>query len=392
VGNMNKRVLVVGGGIAGLTAAWELSKFNIDVILVEKTCFLGGHAIQFCCKATDECLTCGACSAEDMLQNVVNEPGIQVHLATEIKQITKNDSYSVSLEKSALPDNQDGKGILKAFSKNNLPFYVVTDKNACSNIPEGAVEFNELGFEGTIDVDAVILASGFQAFDAGQKGTYGYGKFKNIVTGLDLERIKRENGFIIRPSDSKEPEKIAFIQCVGSRDENLGNLWCSQVCCPYALRMARGIKFRNPEADITIFYMDIQNAGKNAFHFYDKCKEEFNFIRNIPVDLYPMEGDKLRTRYLNDEDGSAVEDVFDMVALSVGITPGSDNKKLSETLGIDLDLDGFFACTDNLNRTSTSKDGIFIAGTVQGPKSIPASMAHASQAAGEVLKHLGVSG
>ena len=392
MGNMNKRVLVVGGGIAGLTAAWELSKFNIDVILVEKTCFLGGHAIQFCCKATDECLTCGACSAEDMLQNVVNEPGIQVHLATEIKQITKNDGYSVSLKQSALPDDQDGKGIIKAFSKNNLPLDVITDKNACSNIPEGAVEFNELGFEGNIDVDAIILASGFKTFDAGQKGTYGYGKFKNIVTGLDLERIKRENGFIVRPSDNKEPQKIAFIQCVGSRDENLGNLWCSQICCPYALRMARGIKFRNPDADITIFYMDIQNAGKNAFHFYDKCKEEFNFVRNIPVDLYPMEGDKLRTRYLNDEDGSAVEDVFDMVALSVGITPGSDNKILSETLGIDLDIDGFFACTDKLNRTSTLKDGIFIAGTVQGPKSIPASMAHASQAAGEVLKHLGVSG
>ncbi|MCD6185430.1 MAG: CoB--CoM heterodisulfide reductase iron-sulfur subunit A family protein [Deltaproteobacteria bacterium] len=389
---MNKRVLVVGGGIAGLTAAWELSKFNINVILVEKTCFLGGHAIQFCCKATDECLTCGACSAEEMLQNVVNEPGIQVHLATEIKQITKNDGYSVSLKQSALPDDQNAKGIIKAFSKNNSPLYVITDKNACSNIPEGAVEFNELGFEGNIDVDAIILASGFKTFDAGEKGTYGYGKFKNIVTGLDLERIKRENGFIVRPSDNKEPQKIAFIQCVGSRDENLGNLWCSQVCCPYALRMARGIKFRNPDADITIFYMDIQNAGKNAFHFYDKCKEEFNFIRNIPVDLYPMEGDKLRTRYLNDEDGSAVEDVFDMVALSVGITPGSDNKILSETLGIDLDIDGFFACTDKLNRTSTLKDGIFIAGTVQGPKSIPASMAHASQAAGEVLKHLGVSG
>jgi len=390
VGNINKRVLVVGGGIAGLTAAWELSKFDIEVILVEKTCFLGGHAIQFCCKATDKCLTCGACSAEDMLQNVVNEPGIQVHLSTEIEQITKNNGYSVSLKKSALPENLKGEGLINAYSKNNSPFYVITDKNACTNIHEGATEFNELGFEGNIDVDAIILASGFKAFDAGKKGTYGYGKFKNVVTGLDLERLKRENGFIVRPSDNEEPKKIAFIQCVGSRDANLGNLWCSQVCCPYALRMARGIKFRNPEADITIFYMDIQNAGKNSTHFYDKCKEECNFVRNIPVDIYPMEDDKLRMRYLNDEDGSAIEDVFDMVALSVGITPGSDNSNLSELLGIDLDIDGFFACTDTLSRTSTLKDGIFIAGTVQGPKSIPASMAHASQAAGEVLKHLGV--
>lgn len=391
MGNINKRVLVVGGGIAGLTAAWELSKFDIEVILVEKTCFLGGHAIQFCCKATDKCLTCGACSAEDMLQNVVNEPGIQVHLSTEIEQITKNNGYSVSLKKSALPDNLKGEGLINAYSKNNSPFYVITDKNACTNIPDGATEFNELGFEGNIDVDAIILASGFKAFDAGKKGTYGYDKFKNVVTGLDLERIKREKGFIARPSDGVEPQKIAFIQCVGSRDQNLGNLWCSQICCPYALRMANGIKFRNPDAEITIFYMDIQNIGKNFPLFYDKCKEEFNFVRNIPVDIYPMEDDKLRMRYLNDEDGSAIEDVFDMVALSVGITPGSDNSNLSELLGIDLDIDGFFACTDTLSRTSTLKDGIFIAGTVQGPKSIPASMAHASQAAGEVLKHLGVS-
>ena len=391
MGNKKNKVMVIGGGIAGLTAAWELSKFDIDVELVEKTCFLGGHAIQFCCKATDECLVCGACSAEDMLKNVVNEPKIKVHLATEVEQINKNGNFSITLKKTShKPDALQG-GMIKAFSKNNSPLYVIVDKNHCSDIPESAVEFDQLGFSGNLEADAVILASGFNPFNAEHKATYGYHKFNNVITGLDAERIKREHGFVARPSDGKEPQKVAFIQCVGSRDENLGNLWCSQVCCPYALRIAEGIKYKNPDADITVFYMDIQNAGKNFSVFYEKCKSDLKFIRNIPVDVFQTEGNKLRTRYINDEDGIPVEEEFDLLVLSIGIMPGHDNNMLSELLGIKLDRDGFFDSTDKLNKTSTSNDGVFVAGTAQGPKNIAASMAHACQAACEVIKHLGVS-
>ena len=388
----NKKVMVVGGGIAGLTAAWELSQLNIDVELIEKTCFLGGYAIQFCCKATDECVTCGACSAEDMLYNVVNEPKIKVHLATEIEKINKNGKLSVSLKKSSPQTDSAEGGLAKGYSKNNSPLLVVVDKSSCKKIPDGAVAFDDIELVNKIDdIDAVVLASGFNPFNAEIKGTYGYHKFNNVVTGLDLERIIRKNGVVVRPSDGKEPKAVAFIQCVGSRDENLGNLWCSQVCCPYALRMAEQTKYKNPDTDITVFYMDIQNAGKNFPVFYEKCKSDMRFVRNIPVDLYPIKGDKLQMRYMNDDDGLSVKEVFDMVVLSIGIMPGSDNVQLSELLDINLNQDGFFACKDKFNRTSTSKDGIFIAGTVQGPKTIAASMAHATQAAGEVMKYLGVS-
>ena len=388
----NKKVMVVGGGIAGLTAAWELSQLDIDVELIEKTCFLGGYAIQFCCKATDECVTCGACSAEDMLYNVVNEPKIKVHLATEVEKINKNGKLSVSLKKGSPQIDSAEGGIVKGYSKNNSPLLVVIDKNSCKKIPDGAVVFDDIELENKIDdIDAVILASGFTPFNAEIKGTYGYNKFNNLVTGLDLERIIRKNGKVVRPSDGKEPKAVAFIQCVGSRDENLGNLWCSQVCCPYALRMAEQTKYKNPDTEITIFYMDIQNAGKNFPIFYEKCKSDMRFVRNIPVDIYPIKDDKLEMRYMNDDDGLSVKEVFDMVVLSIGIMPGSDNAQLSELLDINLNKDGFFACKDKFNRTSTSKDGIFIAGTVQGPKTIAASMAHATQAAGEVMKYLGVS-
>jgi len=391
----NKKVMVVGGGIAGLTAAWELSRFNIDVELIEKTPFLGGYAIQYCCKATDECRQCGACTVEAMLKNVVDEPKIKVHLSTEVEKINNSGRISVDLKKSSYRPDSATEGVIRGYSKNNSPLHVIVDKEKCEEnpdaVPEGAVELDTMGFSGKLDVDAVVLASGFQPFDAEQKGTYGYKKFPNVVTGMDLERIIRENATVVRPSDGKTAQKIAFIQCVGSRDERLGNLWCSQVCCPYALRMAETIKHKNADAEISVFYMDIQNVGKDYAGFYEKCKTDFQFVRNIPVDVFPMENDSLSMRYMNEEDGLCINEEFDLLVLSVGITPGPDNSNLSGIFDVGLNEDGFFAGMDKLNSTSTLKDGIFLAGTVAGPKDIAASMAHAGQAASEVIKHLGVS-
>ena len=330
-----------------------------------------------------------------MLKNVVDEPKIKVHLATEVEKINNNGRISVNLKKSSYQPDLATEGIVRGYSKNNTPLHVIVDKKKCEEnpdaIPEGAVELDAMGFSGKLDVDAVILASGFQPFDAEQKGTYGYKKFPNVVTGMDLERIIRENVTVVRPSDGKTAQKIAFIQCVGSRDERLGNLWCSQVCCPYALRMAEIIKHKNADAEISVFYMDIQNVGKDYAGFYEKCKMDFRFVRNIPVDVFPMENDSLSMRYMNEEDGLCINEEFDLVVLSVGIMPGPDNSNLSDIFDVGLNEDGFFAGVDKLNSSSTLKDGVFLAGTVAGPKNIAASMAHAGQAASEVIKHLGVS-
>jgi heterodisulfide reductase subunit A len=412
-----KRVMVVGGGIAGLTAAWELSKLGIEVDLVEKTAFLGGHAIQFCCKATDECQQCGACSVEKMLKNVVDEPTIKIHFKTEIETVNSNDRFTVTLNKG--PEYIDPAkctncgicfekcpsegALIRGYSKNNIPLYAICEDNClfiknksctvCQDAcPEAAIEMNKTGSLEELDVDAIILATGFQPFDSTEKPTYGYGKFNNVMTGLDLERSIRENGSGVRPSDGKEPQRVAFIQCVGSRDEHLGNLWCSQVCCPYALRMSETIKHKNPDTDITIFYMDIQNTDNNFEDFYKKCKSDLRFIRNIPVDICPMEDGRLRLRYMGEDDGLPVDEEFDLVVLSIGITPGIDNRKLSELFGINLNEDGFFLSIDTLNRSTTSKEGIFVAGTAEGPKTIAASMAHAGQAACEAMKYLKVTG
>ncbi len=374
----NKKVMVIGGGIAGLTAAWELSRSGIEVELVEKAGFLGGHAIQYACKAGDECRQCGACSVEMMLKNVVDEPKIKIHLTTEMDRVKKNGRYSVRLKKSDFElhttfNSTEAEKLAKnGYSKNNLE-----------------LDRAKSGTTGTVDVDAVILASGFSIFNPEQKPTYNYGKYMNVVTSLDLERIKRAHGKVVRPSDGKVPSSIAFIQCVGSRDERLGHLWCSHYCCSYALRTADALKFKNPELDVTIFYMDIQNAGKDFPLFYEKCKSELNFVRTIPVDMYLTENNGIRTRYMDESKGVPIDGEFDLLVLSVGIMPGIDNAGLADVLGIALDTDGFFSGKEKLDPTITSKEGIFVAGTVQGPKNIHASMAHAGQAACEAMKYIG---
>ncbi len=380
--SQNGKVMVVGGGIAGLTAAWELSRQNIGVELVEKSCFLGGHSIGFTCKATDKCQQCGACSVEEMLANVVDEPLINVHLRTEVTGLQNGDGLTVSLTKSDA--GPAGGGILRGFSKNNRPLYVV-GQDAGDDIPEGAVKITELGTEARLEVDAVIVATGFTPFDPSIKKTYGYGQWKNVITGLELERILRENKSLVRPSDGKAPQKIAFIQCVGSRDKGLGHLWCSQVCCPYAMRMASVIKHDNPEADITMFYIDIQNTGKEFPIFYEDVKSWLKFVRAIPVDIYQVEDERLKLMQLVEgQDAPAMEE-FDLVVLAVGITPGADTPDIAKLFNIAVNEDGF------LDGGSAATAGVFVAGTAAGPGSIIDTMAGAQKTAYEAMKFLGVT-
>jgi heterodisulfide reductase subunit A2 len=377
-----KKVMVVGAGIAGLTAAWELSRQGVQVLLVEKGPFLGGHAIQYSCKASDECLRCSACAVEKTLRSVVGSDNVSIYLGQEVATVSKNGTFSVTLKpsaagspkagaKAAYSDDPVGCSVAKGYSKNNSALKTV---QAQAGKPLG--------------VDAILLATGFVPFDANVKSTYGYGRFPNVITGLEMEQIKRAHGAIVRPSDKKAPKSIAFIQCVGSRDERLGHLWCSQACCSYALRSAQSMKHRDPELAVTIFYMDIQNTNKDFNEFYTKCRNDFRFIRNIPVDVYPEEGDQVRMRYIVEEDGKPVDEKFDLLVLSVGIMPNTDNPDLAGNLGVELNSDGFFTGAGPMHRTQTKAPGVFIAGTAEGPKTIAASMAHAGQAAGAVIQFL----
>jgi len=410
-----KKVLVIGGGIAGLTAAWELTRLNLDVELVERSSFLGGHAIQFCCKAADECQKCGACSVEKRLLEVIQEPRIKVCLRSELKGMNRNSRFSYTLSRQPLhidPKKCTNCGlcfekcpapgaIFRGYSKNNVPLYAINEGKClyfrdrsctlCQDLcSEKAIDLDQEQGQISDEADAIVVASGFQAFDPVDKPRYGYGINKNLITALDLERMLREQGDVVRPSDNKAPKKIAFIQCVGSRDHKLGHGFCSQVCCAYAMRMAEAIRHRHPETKVSIFYMDIQNCGKNFSKFYKRCKDSIRFVRFMPGDIFQGDQDQLILFYGDEKDGHAVREPFDLVVLSVGIMPGSSNAGLADMLKLDLDEHGFFSFADPLDSTSTSQPGIFLAGTAQGPKDIADSMAQAGQAARRVGQYLGI--
>jgi len=409
---MAKKVLVVGGGVAGLTAASEMANLDIDVEIVEQSDFPGGHAIQYTCKATDQCVKCGACMVEEQLDRVVQNPKIKLMAGTRIQDISHAKGFSVTLQKRpafidpkkcsncgiCLENCPEEGAIKQGFSKNHTPFYAVAIEKclylkdqsctACqAACPEGAINLDAVETTAATRADAVILATGFTPFSPVSK-PYGYGKFKNVITNLEMERMLRRDGQALKPSSGTLAERIAFIQCVGSRDAKLNHLWCSKVCCGSALRMAGLVKARQPETRITFFYMDVQTFGRDFDVFYDKIREDVRLIRAIPGDIYPAAEDQLRVTFLDNASSESVQEAFDMVVLSVGMTPCDGLAKTAETLDWPLAETGFAKQTGQGELTSAK--GIFTAGAVTGPMSIPESIASAGKTAFDVAKYLGI--
>ena len=407
----DKNVLIIGGGVAGLSAAVELADLNLHVELVEKSNFLGGHAIGYACKAIhNTCVKCGACEVEEKLQSAVSHPNIKVWTGSQVQNISKNHGFTASIRQEPLVIDREkctncglcldrcpiDRAILQGFSKNNHPFYSINKENclyfkdrSCTickdNCPETAIDPDRKASEHTIEADAVLIAIGFQPFNPKDK-PYGYGRFKNVVTGLDLERMIKRTGCVKKPSDNKTPEQIAFVQCVGSRDAKLNHLWCSKVCCGSALRMARLIKERQPETKITFFYMDVQNFGKDFEQFYRETRENIRMIRAIPGDFYEMDDQRLKVNFVNNLTHETMEELFDLVVLSVGITPMEDIGTMSRMFKIGPDEFGFLK-TDG-KEILVFKNGVFTAGTVQGPMSISETIAGAGSAVWKIVKYL----
>jgi heterodisulfide reductase subunit A len=408
---MTKKVLVIGGGVAGLTAASELADLGIDVEIVEQSDFPGGHAIQYTCKATDQCVKCGACMVEEKLDRVVNNPKIKMMSGTRVQNVSRSGDFSVSLLKKPVfidPEKCSNCGVcfekcpekdavLKGFSKNHVPFYAISGekcrylkdqscticREAC---PEGAIDLDAGETTLSAHANAVILATGFKPFDPVSK-PYGYGQFKNVVTNLEMERMLRTDGRALKPSSGVEANSIAFIQCVGSRDAKLNHLWCSKICCGSALRMAGLVKARQPETQITFFYMDVQTFGRDFDEFYAKIRKDVRLIRAIPGDIYPAGNDQLQVTFLDNTSSETLQVKFDLVVLSVGMTPCQDMQKTAETLKMQLAETGFVERIDKGGLTS--EKGVFAAGAVSGPMSIPESIASGGEAAYEVVKSLG---
>ncbi len=250
----------------------------------------------------------------------------------------------------------------------------------------GAINHDDTFEEETIEVGAVIASPGFEIFDASIRGEYGYGTYQNVVTAIQFERILSASGpyfgHVQRISDGVEPKKVAFIQCVGSRDTSCNNSWCSSVCCMYATKEAIIGKEHAKNLDPTIFYMDIRAHGKDFDRFVNRAKNEYGirYIRSMPSTIKELQQSKnLLIKYVQ-EDGSLVEEEFDMVVLSVGLTPPKEAAQLAKAMGVDLEEHGFCA-TALENPVQSSREGIFVCGAFGGPKDIPGTVMEASSAA-----------
>lgn len=336
-----KQVAILGAGVTGLAAAGQLAPLGLEVTLIERSPAAGGHAALLSCKAIDGCVRCGACTARAMTENIARFPNIRLITDARLTRVARASRFNITYEDRAGP--------------------------------------------GTLQSDALLLTTGFRAYDPGDK-PYGYGKFPNVTTNLEAEAVLQSHGLLKRPSDGAEPGHIAFIQCVGSRDSRRHHPWCSKICCGSALRMARLIQHRQPRIQATFFYIDVQTFGKNFQTFYDQTRTSVHMVRAIPGDIFEIPGHQLLVTYFDPHSRQGGEAVFDMVILSVGLTPDPANAELARTLGWPLNPWGFFH--SHRDERTGDASGVFTAGAALGPMSIAESIDSAGQAGWDMVQYL----
>uniref|UniRef100_A0A7C5ELN1 CoB--CoM heterodisulfide reductase iron-sulfur subunit A family protein n=1 Tax=Desulfobacca acetoxidans TaxID=60893 RepID=A0A7C5ELN1_9BACT len=418
-------VMVVGGGIAGVQAALDLADSGFYVYLVESQPAIGGVMSQLdktfptndcsMCILSPKLVECGRHLNIEILApaRVNGIKGTAGNLTVQVKQparyidMAKCIACGVCAQKcpKKVPDafNQ-GLARRKAayvYYPQAVPLKYIIDAKACLYFqkggkcracekfcPTGAINFADQDRERELKVGAVILAPGFRPYNPSAYKGYHYTEHPNIVTSMEFERILSASGpfqgHLLRPSDQREPTKIAWLQCVGSRDTNhCDHSYCSAVCCMYAIKEAVIAKEHSAQPlDTAIFFMDMRTHGKDFEKYYWRAEQEHKvrFIRSRIHSIDPVPGtDDLALRYLK-EDGSLHTEVFDLVVLSVGLETSPEVLELARTLNIRLD-EGNFAGTSAFTPVSTNIPGIYVCGAFQGPKDIPQSVMEASAAA-----------
>jgi heterodisulfide reductase subunit A len=404
-----KPVVILGGGIAGITAALELSKAGVEATLVEKSPFFGGKAATFACKATEACQKCGACRVEQGLRDLMTAPGVTLMAQTEVVAgRPDNGGWHLTLQSQprvidpqrctdcglCLEECPVPGAILSTASAENHPRYAVNpalcryfqDQSCtrCQEVcPTQAIDLSQSGTEMELDARSIIVATGYQPASPPCRGDYTNYDLPNIITGWELEEMMKEGGRLVRPSDGRPVRHLAFIQCVGSRDQE--HPYCSRVCCAYGLRLARLVRHRWPECQVTTFYMDLQNVGPDPKAFEEEVRQEIELIRALPGDLTATADGSLRLRFLDEASGKGLYRVVDLLVLTVGIWPGVDNPKLAAMLQLELTPDGFLK--DGLEAGPENR-GIFLAGTATGPQGILECIAQATQSVQRVREYL----
>ncbi|MFA6011617.1 MAG: CoB--CoM heterodisulfide reductase iron-sulfur subunit A family protein [Desulfobacteraceae bacterium] len=430
--NTQKRgsVMIVGGGIGGMQASLDLADSGYKVHIIQKESSIGGTMVML--DKTFPTGDCSMCMISPKMVEVARHPNIEVHTLSSVTSVTgvPGDFKVRILQKPRYVkmENCTGCGLCEEkcpkktsseFEQNlavrkaiycdfsqAVPNTRVIDSSICLYLTKGkcricekvctakAIDFEDKGKEFDLDVGAVILSPGLKRHNPALHQELGFGRWKNVVTSLQFERILSASGpfsgEIQRPSDKKHPEKIAWLQCVGSRDPHNANPWCSSVCCMYATKQAVIAKEHDKNVKPSIFYMDMRAFGKDFDKYVDRAKNEYNvaYHRSMISDVRedPETGD-LIVRYTNDE-GKLTYETFDMVVLSIGLEPHSDVHEFAKTFGIELNEHGF-AKTSVFSPVESSKEGIYVTGTFQSPKDIPETVMQGSAVAGTAMCLLG---
>jgi heterodisulfide reductase subunit A len=399
----DKTVVVIGGGITGTSVALDLARAGVRVELVEKDDFIGGHAAQLACKAVDDCQSCNVCLAEPRLRELLQHPNIKIRRRSQVRQVTPHTpGFALSLEERPAyidPNSCTGCGLClercpeegslrRPSLPADLPHLAVDPEHClyfrdqqstmCRDVcPEEAIDFNQSTMQHQLNADAIILATGFMPYPAHEKIRLGYGRIPDVLTAMDLEELLRTTSRPNRPSDGSLPGKVAFIQCVGSRDVNSNN-YCSRVCCGYALRLGRMLKHRF-DIKVDVFYMDLQSFGHVYDDFLAKAKEELNLIRAMPYDVWPGHEGGVEIEYQAESGEGLRREPFDLLVLSVGMKPAVDHPDLARVLGLELDKHGFL---------SKDSKGIFTAGAAARPMDVAECVAQAGRAANLAINYL----
>ncbi|MBX7041334.1 MAG: CoB--CoM heterodisulfide reductase iron-sulfur subunit A family protein [Ignavibacteria bacterium] len=435
---VTKRVLVIGGGIAGIQAALDVANAGYDVVLVEKEPSIGGHMSQL--SETFPTLDCSQCILTPRMVEVNQHPRIKLLTYSEVEKIEGFiGNFKATIRKKARHINEDicsgcGQCVSKcpikkkAFSSfeeglayrpavyipfpQAVPNIPVIDESVCTYYRNGkcgmcvkacdrqAIDFDQKDTMMVADVGAVIVATGYKLYSIGKQplgskykgyGEYGYGKYKDVIDGLQFERIASASGptsgEIKRPSDGKEPKKIVFIQCVGSRDPAKGISYCSKICCMYTAKQAMLFRHKVHDGEAYVFYMDIRAGGKMYEEFVRRAIEEdhVNYIRGRVSRIYEENGKYI----VKGEDtiaGVPVNIDADMVVLASAMIPHDNAPGLAQKVGIPYDKYGFYnESHPKLKPVESTTAGVFLAGACNAPRDIPESVAMASAAASKAI-------
>lgn len=425
--SIEKKVLIIGGGIAGIQAAIDIGIANYKAVIVEREPTIGGRMARF--DKTFPTLDCAACILTPKMVTVSQSENITIHTFSEIEDIQghvgnftakiRKKSRSVDLKKCTgcgacyikcpvkIPSEFDmGLGKRKAIYTpfpQAVPNVPVIDRENClyfktkkCGICKKVCSIGAIDYDMTDEVieekfGAIIVATEFTQFDHSVYGEYGYGKYKDVITGLHFERMVNSSGptggKIVRPSDGKEVSDVVFVQCVGSRDEKQGVPYCSRLCCMYTAKHALLLREHNKDSQAYVFYIDIRAAGKNYEEFVKKVQSEYGaiYLRGRVSRIFEKDG-KLIVRGADTLSGAQIEIKADLVVLADGLIANPDAPRLAQMLHFPYDQNNLYTeAHPKLAPAETITSGVFLTGACQSPKDIPDTVATASAASVKAL-------